>query len=58
MRLRKIVLGEEHPTTLSTMCIQAHILTKLGRASEGQEIEKKVYEVRKRTLGEFNRSTL
>ena len=40
------------------MSTQAHILTKLGRVSEGQDIEKKVYEVRKRTLGEFNRFTL
>ena len=58
METRKRVLGEEHPSTLTTMRNLASTYRKQGRSKEAEELEVKVMETRKRVLGEEHPHTL
>ena len=51
METRTRVLGEEHPSTLTSMANLASTYWKQGRWKEAEELEVQVMETRKRVLG-------
>ena len=55
---KKIILGEEHPSTLSSMANLASTYRNQGRWKEAEELEVRVMETRKRVLGEEYPDTL
>ena len=55
---RKKVLGEEHPSTLTSMANLASTYRNQGRWKEAEELEVQVMETRKRVLGEEHPDTL
>jgi len=55
---KKIILGEEHPSTLSSMGNLASTYWNQGRWKEAEELEVRVMETRKRVLGEEHPDTL
>ncbi|KAH6866069.1 P-loop containing nucleoside triphosphate hydrolase protein, partial [Thelonectria olida] len=58
MELRKRVLGEEHPSTLTSMANLASTYRNQGRWKEAEALQVRVMETRKRVLGEEHPSTL
>jgi hypothetical protein len=56
--LRREVLGEEHPSTLSSIADLASTYWNQGRWKEAESLEVQVMETRKRVLGEEHPSTL
>jgi tetratricopeptide (TPR) repeat protein len=58
METFKRVLGEEHPSTMSSMANLASTYRNQGRWKEAKELEMQVMETRKRVLGEEHPSTL
>ncbi|KAI4260721.1 MAG: hypothetical protein LQ352_000113 [Teloschistes flavicans] len=58
MQTRKRVLGEEHPSTLSSMANLASTYWNQGRWKEAEGLEVQVMETRTRVLGEEHPSTL
>jgi eukaryotic-like serine/threonine-protein kinase len=58
LSLRRRVLGEEHPDTLSSMNLQAYLYEHEGKYSEAEKLFAKVLEARRRVLGEEHRDTL
>jgi tetratricopeptide (TPR) repeat protein len=58
IRVRRITLGEEHPTTLASMDYLAACYSDLGRTQEAIELGEMVVEASRRTLGEENLDTL
>ena len=52
METRKRVLGEEHPSTLTSMANLALTYKNQGRWKEAEELEVQVMETRKRVLGD------
>src|SRR3984957_4465170 len=58
METRKRVLGEEHPSTLTSMANLALTYWNQGRWKEGEVLDVLVMETRKRVLGEEHPSTL
>jgi hypothetical protein len=52
------VLGEEHPSTLTSMANLALTYSNQGRWKEAEELEVQVMEARKRVLGEEHPHTL
>ncbi len=55
---KKIILGEEHPSTLSSIANLASTYRDQGRWKEAEELEVRVIETRKRVLGEEHPDTL
>jgi len=55
---KKIILGEEHPSTLSSMADLATVYWKQGRWKEAEELEVRVMETRKRVLDKEHPDTL
>ena len=51
------MLGEEHPDTLSSLHNVGADYSNLGRYEESLEVKQKVYEMRKRVLGEEHPET-
>ncbi|KAI9764071.1 MAG: hypothetical protein M1840_008875 [Geoglossum simile] len=58
MEMFKRVLGEEHPSTLTSMANLASTYRNQGRWKEAEELEVQVIETRKRVLGEEHPDTL
>ncbi|MCH8133033.1 MAG: tetratricopeptide repeat protein, partial [Myxococcales bacterium] len=58
LEIQKRVLGEEHPSTLSTMNNLAILYEDQGRYDEAEPLYLKTLEIRKRVLGEEHPSTL
>ncbi|RKK93754.1 hypothetical protein BFJ68_g15424 [Fusarium oxysporum] len=58
VELRRDVLGEEHPSTLTSMANLASTYWNQGRWKEAEEFEVDVLEIRKRVLGEEHPDTL
>ena len=58
MEVRRTVLGEEHPDTLTSMANLATAYLNQERWKEAEELELPVMEVRQRVLGEEHPSTL
>ena len=58
MDIRKRVLGEEHPDTLTSMANLASIYWNQGRWKEAEELNVQVMEIRRRVLGEGQSHTL
>ncbi|KAH8678794.1 hypothetical protein BGZ60DRAFT_446050 [Tricladium varicosporioides] len=58
MKMKKRVLGEEHPDTLLSMGNLAVIYQNQGHFQEAGELELQVMETRKRALGEEHPNTL
>ncbi|KAI9652559.1 MAG: hypothetical protein M1821_008366 [Bathelium mastoideum] len=58
IKARKEVLGEEHPSTLTSMANLASTYRNQGRWKEAEELEVRVMETRVRVLGEEHPSTL
>ena len=58
MKIRKRVLGEEHPATLTIMANLASTYRDQGRWTEAKELEVQVMKIRKRVLGEEHPATL
>jgi hypothetical protein len=52
------VLGEEHPSTLTSMANLASTYRNQGRWKEAEELFVQVMETRKRVLGEEHPSTM
>jgi hypothetical protein len=57
-RIHKRVLGEDHPSTLTSMLNLAYIYWSLGRQEEAEELEMQVMEMMKRVLGDDHPDTL
>ncbi|KAI9652560.1 MAG: hypothetical protein M1821_008367, partial [Bathelium mastoideum] len=58
IKARKEVLGEEHPSTLTSIANLASTYRNQGRWKEAEELEVQVMETRVRVLGEEHPSTL
>ena len=58
METRKRVLGEEHPSTLTSITNLTSTYRNQGRWKKAEELEVQVMETRKRVLGEEHPSTL
>ncbi|KEP46281.1 kinesin light chain, partial [Rhizoctonia solani 123E] len=58
VRAFKQVLGDEHPSTLTSMNNLALTYSDLGRHDEAEQLQVKVLDTRKRVLGEEHPSTL
>jgi tetratricopeptide (TPR) repeat protein len=58
METTKRALGEEHPSTLTSMTNLASTYSDQGRWKEAEELEVQVVETRKRVFGEENPETL
>ncbi|KAI4260743.1 MAG: hypothetical protein LQ352_000135 [Teloschistes flavicans] len=58
VEVRKRVLGEEHPSTLTSMANLASTYWNQGRWKEAEELEVQVMEIRKRVLGDEHPDTL
>ncbi|KAI6263837.1 hypothetical protein MCOR26_011796 [Pyricularia oryzae] len=58
MEMRKRVLGEEHPSTLTSMANLASTYRNQGRWKEAESLFVQVMEMRKRVLGEEHPDTL
>ena len=58
METRKKVLGDEHPSTLSSIANLASTYSNQGRWKEAEELEVQVMETRKKVLGDEHPSTL
>ena len=56
--LRKRVLGDEHPDTLSAMGLLAILYRDQGRLDEAETLQLQMLEIKKRVLGEEHSSTL
>ena len=56
--MRKRVLGQEHPDTLTSMGNLASMYRNQGRRKEAEELEVQVMEAGKRVLGKERPSTL
>ncbi|KJZ69219.1 hypothetical protein HIM_11398 [Hirsutella minnesotensis 3608] len=56
--IRKRVLGEEHPDTLSSMAWLASTYSSQGRWKEAEEVQLRAMETSKRLLGEEHPNTL
>jgi tetratricopeptide (TPR) repeat protein len=56
--IRKELLGEEHPATLTSLSILASTYLSQGRWKEAEELQVSVTEARKRVLGEGHPDTL
>ena len=54
----KRVLGEEHPSTLTSMANLASTFRNQGRWKEAEQLEVQVMDTRKRVLGEEHTDTL
>jgi CHAT domain-containing protein/Flp pilus assembly protein TadD len=57
-RLRKEVLGEKHPGTLTSLSGLAFIYQAIGRLSDALPLYEKAYRLRKEVLGEKHPNTL
>ena len=58
LSVKRRVLGEEHPDTLSSMNNLACALRKAGQYAEAIEMHRTVLSVRRRVLGEEHPNTL
>jgi hypothetical protein len=58
MQMRKRVLGDEHPDTLTSMANLASTYRNQGRWEEADELEAHVMQTRKRVLGDEHADTL
>ena len=58
LEIRKRVLGEEHPNTLTSMGNLASTYADQGRWKEAEELGVQGLEARKRVLGEEHSDTL
>jgi tetratricopeptide (TPR) repeat protein len=58
LKLRKEVLGEEHPDTLDTMECLAITLSDLGQYVEAEQLQKHTVELMERVLGIEHLETL
>ncbi|MCJ1307315.1 hypothetical protein MMC25_000961 [Agyrium rufum] len=58
MEIRKKKLGEDHPSTLTSMANLAVIYSQQGRQDKAEPLEKQVMEIQKEKLGEDHPSTL
>ncbi|KAI0864540.1 kinesin light chain 1 [Xylaria cubensis] len=58
LRLRKEVLGREHPDTLSSMNNLGNAFNNQGKYKEAEEIYRKTLELRKKVLGKMHPDTL
>jgi hypothetical protein len=58
METRKRVLGQEHPSTLTSMANLASTYRNQGRWKEAEELEVQVMETSLRMLGQEHPSTL
>ena len=58
METRKRVLGEEHPSTLTSMAHLASTYRDQGQGKEAEELGVRILEMRKQMLGEEHPSTL
>src|SRR4051812_2272258 len=58
METRKRVLGQEHPSTLTSMANLASTYRNQGRWKEAEELDVKAMETRKRVLGQEHPDTL
>jgi len=58
VEIRKVVLGEEHPDTLTTLHDLAITYQYQGRWTEAEELQLRVLEISKRVLGEEHPYTL
>jgi len=56
--IRRLVLGEEHPDTLSSMEILAVTRSQTGKLDAAEPLQKQVLKVRRRILGEEHPDTL
>ena len=56
--LRKEILGEEHPSTISSLFNIALVQAELGNVAEAKRIAKDVYKHRKEKFGEEHRDTV
>ncbi|KAI5785472.1 hypothetical protein FPQ18DRAFT_87842 [Pyronema domesticum] len=57
-KLYAVLFGEENAKTLEAMYLMGYTFQSRGLLKEAQELEEKVLEVRRRTLGEEHRDTL
>ena len=58
MEMRKKVLGDEHPDTLSSMGNLASTYSDQKRQNEAEQLEIQVMEIRKKLLGPEHPQTL
>jgi len=58
MDLRKRVLGQEHPDTLSSMTNLASTYRNQGRWNEAEQLQNQVMDLRMRVLGQEHLHTL
>src|SRR5205085_11695717 len=58
LAIRRRVLGDDHPDTLTSLNNYGSVLEKLGRDSEAESVYKQALERRRRLLGEDNPKTL
>jgi tetratricopeptide (TPR) repeat protein len=58
MQIRKRVLGDEHPDTLTSIADLASTYWDQGRWKEAEELEMQVMQIRKRVLGDEQPDTL
>lgn len=58
MKIRKRLLGKEHPSTLTSMANLASTFRDIGRWKEAEKLEMQMMKIRKRLLGEEHRSRL
>ena len=56
--IRRQILGEEHPDTLSSMMNLGNALNDQGKAAEAEQMHRQVLEVRERVLGKEHPGTL
>jgi tetratricopeptide (TPR) repeat protein len=58
MKMRKSVLGAEHPDTLTSMCNLASTYRNQGRWKEAEELQAQELDICSRALGEKHPDTL
>jgi non-specific serine/threonine protein kinase/serine/threonine-protein kinase len=58
VRLRRRVLGDDHPATLESLSWLARVLRGRGQYAAAEALLRKIVEVRRRVLGEAHRDTL
>ncbi|MGH7178185.1 MAG: tetratricopeptide repeat protein [Tepidisphaeraceae bacterium] len=58
LSIRRRLLGEDHPDTLSSLNNYASVLEKLGRVTEAEPLYKQALDRRRRLLGEDDPKTL